>query len=140
MTNTLLTDHVRNVLDRLFAAASHDDEAPRWTKPGGSWEFATAQERADALQAEKTHLTLKLLVQISLRSRSGVRTREALRNEIVRQRGDPVAQLLRRGAYVRSEICLMELMPAFRRRCDESNPKTASQFRKRFVRLEALLF
>jgi predicted O-methyltransferase YrrM len=35
----------------LFAAASHDDEAPRWTKPGVSWESATAQERADALQA-----------------------------------------------------------------------------------------
>jgi hypothetical protein len=67
-------------------------------------------------EGQKTHLTLKLLVQISLRSRSGVRTREALRNEIVRQRGDPVAQLLRRGAYVRSEICLMELMPALRRR------------------------
>jgi hypothetical protein len=77
-------------------------------------------------EGQKTHLTLKLLVQISLRSRSGVRTREALRHEIVRQRGDPVAQLLRRGAYVRSEICLMERMPAFRRRCDESNPKTAS--------------
>jgi predicted O-methyltransferase YrrM len=51
MTNTLHTDHVRGVLDRLFAAASHDDEAPRWTKPGVSWESATAQERADALQA-----------------------------------------------------------------------------------------
>src|SRR5580700_5758822 len=51
MTNTLHRDHVRTVLDRLFAAASHDDEAPRWTNPGVSWESATAQERADALQA-----------------------------------------------------------------------------------------
>ncbi len=51
MTNTLRMDHVRTVLDRLFAAASHDDEAPRWKNPGVSWESATAQERADALQA-----------------------------------------------------------------------------------------
>jgi predicted O-methyltransferase YrrM len=51
MTNTLHTNHVRTVLDRLFAAASHDDEVPRWTKPGVSWESATAQDRADALQA-----------------------------------------------------------------------------------------
>jgi predicted O-methyltransferase YrrM len=51
MTNTLHTDQVRTVLDRLFAAASHDDEAPRRTKPDVSWESATAQERADALQA-----------------------------------------------------------------------------------------
>jgi predicted O-methyltransferase YrrM len=35
----------------LFAAASHDDEVPRWTKPGVSWESATPQEQADALQA-----------------------------------------------------------------------------------------
>jgi predicted O-methyltransferase YrrM len=51
MTNTLHTDHVRTVLDRLFAAASQDDEAPRWANPDVSWESATAQERADALQA-----------------------------------------------------------------------------------------
>jgi predicted O-methyltransferase YrrM len=51
MTNTLHTDHVRTVLDRLFAAASYDDEVPRWTKPGVSLESATAQEKADALQA-----------------------------------------------------------------------------------------
>src|SRR5580704_13233232 len=51
MTTTLHTNHVRTVLDRLFAAASHDDEAPRWTNPGVSWESATAHERADALQA-----------------------------------------------------------------------------------------
>jgi predicted O-methyltransferase YrrM len=51
MTNTLRMDHVRTVLDRLFAAASRDDEAPRWKHPGVSWESATAQERADALQA-----------------------------------------------------------------------------------------
>jgi predicted O-methyltransferase YrrM len=51
MTNTLHTDRVQTVLDRLFTAASHDDEVPRWTKPGVAWESATAQERADALQA-----------------------------------------------------------------------------------------
>jgi predicted O-methyltransferase YrrM len=51
MTNTLHSERVRTVLDRLFAAASHDDEAPRWAKPGVSWESATAQERADALQS-----------------------------------------------------------------------------------------
>jgi predicted O-methyltransferase YrrM len=51
MANTLHTNHVRSVLDRLFAAASHDDETPRWTRPGVSWESATAQEQADALQA-----------------------------------------------------------------------------------------
>lgn len=51
MTNTLRTDHVRTVLGRLFAAAAHDAEASRWTKQGVSWESATAQERADALQA-----------------------------------------------------------------------------------------
>jgi predicted O-methyltransferase YrrM len=51
MTNTLHTDHFRTVLDRLFAAASHDDEVPRSTKPGVSFESATAQEKADALQA-----------------------------------------------------------------------------------------
>ena len=51
MTNTLHSDHVRTVLNRLFAAASHDDEAPRWETPNVSWESATAQERADALQS-----------------------------------------------------------------------------------------
>jgi predicted O-methyltransferase YrrM len=51
MTNTLHSDRVRTVLNRLFTAASHDDEAPRWKKPGVSWESATAQERADALQS-----------------------------------------------------------------------------------------
>src|SRR5215475_13456731 len=50
MTNTLQTDHVQKVLGRLFAAASHDDDAPRWTAPDVSWESASAQERADALQ------------------------------------------------------------------------------------------
>jgi hypothetical protein len=42
-------------------------------------------------EGQEIHLTLKLLVQIPLRSDSGVRTGEALRNEIVRQRGYPVA-------------------------------------------------
>jgi predicted O-methyltransferase YrrM len=35
----------------LFDAAAHEDEAPRWTTPDVSWESASAQERADALQA-----------------------------------------------------------------------------------------
>jgi hypothetical protein len=51
MTNALDSNHVRTVLNRLFAAASHDDEAPRWNNPDVSWESATAQERADALQS-----------------------------------------------------------------------------------------
>jgi predicted O-methyltransferase YrrM len=51
MTNTLYTDQVQTVLERLFAAASQDDEVPRWTKSGASWESSTAQERADALEA-----------------------------------------------------------------------------------------
>jgi predicted O-methyltransferase YrrM len=48
MANTLRTPQVRAVLNRLFAAAAHDPGAPRWRKPGLSWETATAQERADA--------------------------------------------------------------------------------------------
>src|SRR5215475_6522262 len=50
MTNTLQTAHIRKVLDRLFAAASFDNETPRWTGSDVTWESATAQERADALQ------------------------------------------------------------------------------------------
>src|SRR5215467_9720330 len=50
MTNTLETDHVKKVLGRLFAAASHDDDSPRWSAPDVSWESASAQQRADALQ------------------------------------------------------------------------------------------
>src|SRR5262249_40969851 len=48
--NTLRTNQVRTVLNRLFAAAAHDDDTPRWPKPGLSWESATAQDRADALE------------------------------------------------------------------------------------------
>ncbi|MEV0347958.1 class I SAM-dependent methyltransferase [Nonomuraea sp. NPDC050680] len=51
MTNTLHSPLVRTVLDRLFAAAALDDDAPRGPLPGGSLETATAQERADALAA-----------------------------------------------------------------------------------------
>ena len=51
MPNTLRTNQVRTVLNRLFAAAARDDEIPRWPKPGVSWESATAQERADASAA-----------------------------------------------------------------------------------------
>src|SRR5215469_1865351 len=49
--NTLRTNHVRKVLDRLFAAATQEDETPRWRKPGLSWETANAQERADASES-----------------------------------------------------------------------------------------
>jgi predicted O-methyltransferase YrrM len=51
MANTLRTSQVRTVLNRLFAAAAHDDEAPRWRTPDVSWETATAKERADASEA-----------------------------------------------------------------------------------------
>jgi predicted O-methyltransferase YrrM len=51
MANTLGTNRVRAVLHRLFAAAAHDDETPVWRRPGLSWESASAQERADALEA-----------------------------------------------------------------------------------------
>ena len=56
MSNTLRTNQVRAVLNRLFAAAAHDDEIPRWRKPGVSWESATAQERADA--SESTYMPI----------------------------------------------------------------------------------
>jgi predicted O-methyltransferase YrrM len=51
MPNTLHTNQVRTVLNRLFAAAAHDEENPRWRKSGVSWEAATAQERADVSEA-----------------------------------------------------------------------------------------
>ncbi len=56
MANTLRTDRVKTVLNRLFAAAAHDDETPRWQRPGISWETATAQERADA--SESTYMPI----------------------------------------------------------------------------------
>jgi predicted O-methyltransferase YrrM len=56
MSNTLRTNQVRTVLNRLFAAAAHDDENPRWRKPGVSSESATAQERADA--SESTYMPI----------------------------------------------------------------------------------
>ena len=56
MANTLRTNQVRTVLNRLFTAAAHDDETPRWRKPGLSWETATAQERADA--SESTYMSI----------------------------------------------------------------------------------
>ena len=49
--NALRTNQVRTVLNRLFAAGAHDDEKPRWRKPGISWETATAQERSDATES-----------------------------------------------------------------------------------------
>ena len=56
MANTLRTNQVRTVLNRLFAAAAQDDETPRWRKPGISWETATTQERADA--SESTYMPI----------------------------------------------------------------------------------
>ena len=56
MANTLHTPQVKTVLDRLFAAAAQDDEAPRWREPGLSWETATAQQRADA--SELTYMPI----------------------------------------------------------------------------------
>src|SRR5260370_36471099 len=77
-------------------------------------------------EGQKIDLMLQLLVKISFGSGRGVRTRKAFRNQIVRQRRDPIAQLLRRRADGRAEIGLMELAPAFCRRCDERDPKTTS--------------
>jgi predicted O-methyltransferase YrrM len=56
MASALRTNQVRTVLNRLFAAAAHDEEAPRWREPGLSWETATAQERADA--SESTYMPI----------------------------------------------------------------------------------
>jgi predicted O-methyltransferase YrrM len=47
MTNTLASSTVRAVLDRLFAAAAHDDDQPVERPPA----TASAQERADAVAA-----------------------------------------------------------------------------------------
>jgi hypothetical protein len=51
MTSSLRTNQVRTVLNRLFAAATYDDETPCWRREGLSWESATSQERADAFEA-----------------------------------------------------------------------------------------
>jgi predicted O-methyltransferase YrrM len=51
MTNSLRTNQVRAILNRLFAAAADDDETPRSRKDGPSLESATAQELADACEA-----------------------------------------------------------------------------------------
>src|ERR1700689_4796807 len=48
MPSTLDSPRVRAVLDRLFAAAARDDDAPQLS-PGRSLATATAQQRADAL-------------------------------------------------------------------------------------------
>ncbi len=69
---------------------------------------------------------LQLLVEVPLRGAGGVRTRKSLRHEIICQLRDPDAKLLRRRADRRSEISLMELVPAFSCGGDESDPKAAS--------------
>ena len=56
MTNTLCASEVRSVLNRLFAAAAHDQGTPDWQDSGLSWETATAQERADA--SESTYMPI----------------------------------------------------------------------------------
>ncbi|MFI6047685.1 O-methyltransferase [Nocardia sp. NPDC051321] len=50
MTNTLQSESVRTVLDRLFAAAAADDETPPRWPAGRSYADASAQQRADALE------------------------------------------------------------------------------------------
>jgi len=50
MSTTLQSPPVRAVLDRLFATAAHDDDRPP-PPISGSLTSATAQQRADALQA-----------------------------------------------------------------------------------------
>jgi predicted O-methyltransferase YrrM len=47
MPDTLHTPQVQSVLDRLFAAAAHDEDTPQPAIPAGSG----AQERADLLEA-----------------------------------------------------------------------------------------
>ncbi|MFD6162353.1 O-methyltransferase [Nocardia sp. NPDC060256] len=49
MTNTLQSESVLTVLDRLFAAAAVEDELPSPWPAGRSYADASAQERADAL-------------------------------------------------------------------------------------------
>ena len=56
IANTPRTKEARAVLNRLFTAAAHDEEAPRWRQPGLSWETATAQERPDA--SESTYMPI----------------------------------------------------------------------------------
>jgi predicted O-methyltransferase YrrM len=50
MTNTLQTESVLTVLDRLFAAAAVEDEGPSPWPAGRSYADASAQERADVLK------------------------------------------------------------------------------------------
>jgi predicted O-methyltransferase YrrM len=50
MTNTLLTESVQTVLDRLFTAADSDGEARSSWPAGRSYANSTAQERADAME------------------------------------------------------------------------------------------
>lgn len=51
MRNTLNTYRTKTVLDRLFATAALDESARENWNPGVSWESATSQERADALES-----------------------------------------------------------------------------------------
>jgi predicted O-methyltransferase YrrM len=51
MTNSLASPQVTSVLDRLFAAADHDDDhVPALPDGLGAWSQAPAAQRADALQ------------------------------------------------------------------------------------------
>ncbi|ASF08183.1 putative methyltransferase [Nocardia brasiliensis NBRC 14402] len=50
MTNTLQSESVLTVLDRLFAAAAVEDEDPSRWPAGRSYADASAQERADVLE------------------------------------------------------------------------------------------
>jgi predicted O-methyltransferase YrrM len=51
MPNTLTSPPVQAVLDRLFVAAAHDDDRRSAWPSGRSYESATAQERADAMES-----------------------------------------------------------------------------------------
>jgi predicted O-methyltransferase YrrM len=51
MPNTLTSPPVQAVLGRLFAAAAHDDDRRSAWPSGRSYESATAQERADAMES-----------------------------------------------------------------------------------------
>jgi predicted O-methyltransferase YrrM len=50
MSNTLHTHPVRVLLERLFASAALDEQAPPRSPPGFTFATASAQERADALE------------------------------------------------------------------------------------------
>jgi hypothetical protein len=77
-------------------------------------------------ERQQADLMLQLLIEKSVRRCGRVRTRVSLRYQVIGQFIEPTAELLRSSADCRPKIGLVELVLAFRRRCDESNPKTTS--------------